>query len=369
MKICCFFNNLSTYREEIYSRIDSAYDCDWYVEDRDYKVREFSDDQLRKKPIRLHCKEIKGFYIVHGLIGLLRKDYDVYLMVGASRCLSLYFFLTLMRLFYPKKRAYLWTHGYLGKEGRFQRVFFGRPLYKLCTGAFIYNNRSRNLMIQDGIKADKLFTIHNSLAYSTQIELRRVVNQSNIYKEHFGNNNPVLIFLGRITSIKRLDLLIDAVKELKSRGETYNVALIGDWEINASLQQQVVNAELSANVWFYGACYDESRNAELVYNADLCVAPGNIGLTAIHSLMFGCPAITHSDFKWQMPEFEAIHSNSTGCFFERNNSDDLANKISEWFKANKNRRDEIRRACYKEIDESWTPEFQMNVIHSVLDNE
>lgn len=55
-------------------------------------------------------------------------------------------------------------------------------------------------------------------------------------------------------------------------------------------------------------------NAEFIYNADLCVSPGNVGLTAMHSLVFGCPVITHNCFEWQMPEFEAIQPGITGDF-------------------------------------------------------
>lgn len=80
------------------------------------------------------------------------------------------------------------------------------------------------------------------------------------------------------------------------------------------LQQQVKSYNLANNIWFYGACYDEIKNAALIYNADLCVSPGNVGLTAMHSMVFGTPVITHNDFKWQMPEFEAIEPGKTGDF-------------------------------------------------------
>ena len=96
------------------------------------------------------------------------------------------------------------------------------------------------------------------------------------------------------------------------------------------------------------------------------MAPGNIGLTAIHALMFGCPAITHNDFKWQMPEFEAIHAGATGDFFERNNVKDLADVISRWISNNVSRREDVRLACYREIDEQWNPEFQMEVIEKAI---
>ena len=41
----------------------------------------------------------------------------------------------------------------------------------------------------------------------------------------------------------------------------------------------------------------------------MCVSPGNVGLTAIHSLTYGTPVLTHDNFNFQMPEAEAIEEN------------------------------------------------------------
>ena len=96
------------------------------------------------------------------------------------------------------------------------------------------------------------------------------------------------------------------------------------------------------------------------------MAPGNIGLTAMHTLVFGTPAMTHNCFKWQMPEFEAIRPGVTGDFFEMDNVDSLSSAIDKWFDENGGKREEVRRACMKEIDENWTPEFQMNVFKQFI---
>lgn len=114
--------------------------------------------------------------------------------------------------------------------------------------------------------------------------------------------------------MKKLDQIVEAVGILKQKGENYNIAFVGDGEIRQSLEVEVAKYQLQDNVWFYGPCFDEKINAELIYNADLCVAPGNIGLTAMHVLMFGCPAISHNNFKCQMPEFESIIPGHTGAF-------------------------------------------------------
>ena len=104
----------------------------------------------------------------------------------------------------------------------------------------------------------------------------------------------------------------------------------------------------------------------MIFNADLCVSPGNIGLTAIHVLMFGCPAITNNDFAHQMPEFEAIHDGRTGSFFKAGDSSSLADVISDWFMKHKNDRDYVRQACYSEIDSNWNPSYQIEIIKSAI---
>ena len=119
-------------------------------------------------------------------------------------------------------------------------------------------------------------------------------------------------------------------------------------------------------VWFYGVCYDEKTNAELIYNADLCVSPGNVGLTAMHSLVFGCPVITHNCFEWQMPEYEAIQAGVTGDFFTMDDTDDLTMVISRWFARKMDSREEVRKACFNEIDSNWNPYYQMDIIKKNL---
>ena len=86
----------------------------------------------------------------------------------------------------------------------------------------------------------------------------------------------------------------------------------------------------------------------------------------MHTMVYGTPVLTHNDFKCQMPEFEAIIEGKRGCFFERDNVSSLAESITSWFLTNNDRREQVRSACYREIDENWTPEFELSVLKQVL---
>lgn len=356
---------LPKYREEIYTCIEREYDCSWYYDNVDTNIKAMNISQLNDTHVLSVCK-IGSFYWTKGLLQLLSNNNTHFILGGATRNLSLYFFLVLKKLFYKKKQVILWTHGYYGKEKWFELFFFKRPLLKLADKILVYGNYSKKLMVNDGFDSNKIYTIHNSLAYSKQIELRQNVKTTSIYSEHFGNSNPVLIFLGRLTPVKKLDMILDAMTILKDKGEFYNMVFVGDGSEMDMLADLALTRGMSDRVWFFGACYDEVTNAELVYNADLCVSPGNIGLTAMHVLMFGCPIITHDDFKWQMPEFESVIPGETGLFFERDNVVSLATNISKWFKDKKGKRELVRLSCYKEVDSSWNPTFQMNVINDII---
>ena len=86
-------------------------------------------------------------------------------------------------------------------------------------------------------------------------------------------------------------------------------------------------------------------------------------------MMFGCPVITHDCFKKQMPEFEAIQKDVTGDFFKNDNVESLANTISNWFKTKLDKREDIRKHCFSEIDNNWNPHCQLNIIKDVLNSK
>lgn len=356
-----FFNDLAIYRKTIYKMLDKEFDCEWYIEDVDTKVKEFNATELSIVN-KLTVKKLGPFYIVKGLLKLLRKNFDVYFVLGATRNISLFLLCVCKRLFHRRKRIYFWCHGMYGKESKIELLLWKLPLMRLADGIFVYGDYSRNLLLKNGINPKKVYVIHNSLAYEEQLIIRNSISTSCIYQEHFGNNAPVLVMIGRLNLRKHLNMLIEAISILRKRKSLYNVVLIGEGEDKEKLVALSKKLGIEDQVWFYGACYDERQNAELIYNSDLCVVPGDIGLTAIHSLMFGTPVITHNHFPNQGPEFEAIKPGVTGEFFEHGSTENLAKLIDHWFATHKLEREKVRLECYKEVDTNWNPNYQMDVI-------
>lgn len=367
MKLCIIYNFAAHYRQSVFEIIDQYFDCDWYFGKANADIKKMDYSLLKGNVTEIDTKRMFGGNWQKGVVKLLRnKDYNNYLVFAQSKDLSTWLFAMMARLLYPQKRVYFWSHGFYGKESHIESAI-KKELFKLPNGGtFLYGDFARELMIKEGLDSSKLFVIHNSLAYDEQVAIRQQLIPESIYQDHFGNKNPNLFFVGRLTPVKKLDMILFAMRLLNERDEHYNMTFIGGGEEKERLEALTRQLGLEDHVWYYGPCYDEMVLGKMIYNADLCVSPGNVGLTAMHTMVFGTPIISHNDFTHQMPEFEAIHEGKTGLFFEYGNVESLADKISLWFSENAGDRSDVRIACMEEIDNNWTPQFQLEVLKKHL---
>lgn len=365
-KICLLSIIASHYRTRIYAEMQQEFRCGFVFGDEpDTSVRRMDTSVLTDCTVlpNRHFGRSNWYYQP----GLLRqtRGYDVLINDLGIFCLSAWLLLLVARL--RGQRIYHWDHGWYGREGSVKkwvkRLYFG-----MATGSFIYGDRAIELMRQNGFNADKLYAIHNSLDYAGQLSLREGIGRSSIYADHFGNDHPVLIMIGRLNLRKRLGMLVEAVEKLRSRGECFNLVIVGDGEDRQRIEQMVREAHLESLVWLYGACYDERQNAELIYNADLCVVPGDVGLTAIHAMTFGVPVVSHDNFPHQGPEYEAIKEGVTGSFFRHDDVGSLVECISRWFSSKRDDREAVRKACEAEIARNWTPQYQIDVLKNAINS-
>jgi len=368
-KICCVFNYAPHYRKSIYSLIDSRFDCSFYFGDKlsTSTIKKIDYSVFSKYPVELKRKNLWGnFYLLSGFVRLSFHSSKIYLITGEYYCISSWIFLILTKLM--NKKVYLWGHGAYGNEGWLKRSL--KRIYGcLSTGFLLYGDYAKEIMINQGIPEKKLNVIYNSLDYSIQLSRRKVLPNSSVYKDYFKNDYPVLIFIGRLSKVKKLDMIISAMQILYKDGFYVNAVIIGSGPEKDTLEQQVFVSGLDSHIWFYGPCYDEEILGNLIFNADLCVSPGNVGLTAIHSLGNGTPVITHGNKNNQMPEFEAIVDGVTGSFFEENNVSSLSSAIYKWLNKYPSKSSEIVQQCYRVIDEKYNPFVQIKIIEELIKNE
>lgn len=361
----CFFNRSSIhYRKNIWLLMDKELPCDFYFGDsRPGKIKPIPYDLFEHFKGEFHNVKIGRFYWQKGVLSLLRSDYTDIITPAETFCLSSWFLILFAKMYH--KNIYTWTHGAYGNENVFKRIVIKWKIRHL-KGCFLYGEYARDILVKWGVPQSKLHVVYNSLNYDEQLPIRNELVLSDFYQRHFMNENRNLVFIGRLTRVKKLDQVLRAVAKLRDEGLSLNVTFVGDGVEKQKLTADAKELNLE-NVWFYGACYDEKQIAQLLYNADLCVSPGNVGLTAMHAMSFGCPVISHNNFPMQMPEFEAIEDGKTGVFFKENDVNSLAESIKKWIYTCGDR-DSVRTACYKVIDEKYNPHVQLEKIRTIIYN-
>jgi glycosyltransferase involved in cell wall biosynthesis len=237
----------------------------------------------------------------------------------------------------------------------------------LSDGLLLYGNGAKQDLINAGLQSKKIHVIYNSLDYANQKTLRNSIIDSDVEKikqNLFTNPNLLqLMFVGRLTKQKKLDMLINALGILYKRGHKINLLLIGDGSEKSNLMQLVTEHELNDYVNFYGKSYNENELAPLICSSDICVAPGEIGLTAMHSLGYGTPVITHNNRNKQMPEFEAVIQSKTGMLFEEASIESLMDTIISLQSLNLT---EVRVNCIDIIEQYYTPQAQVENIKKAI---
>ena len=348
--------------------MDQELNCDFYFGDRvatPIKIMNVTELSGYKKTVENIKIFNNNYKWQKGVVGLVFKRYKYFIITGDPTYLSNQLIVLFAKLL--NKHVFIWMHGLKSRRelGRREKLF-KYPFYRMADLFLLYGNYSRKIMTEKGFNPDKMICIYNSLDYDKQLLIRKKIQKSNIYSAYFNNNLPVLIYVGRIQKIKKIDLILVSMIILKQRGIHCNLIIVGENVDELSFTRQIADAGLESNTWIYGPCYQEELLSELIYNADVCVSPGNVGLTAMHSFVYGTPVITHNNFEKQMPEFEVIEPGITGDFFEEDNVWDLTDKIINWISSDESKRERTRLAAYKIIDEKYNPHYQIEVLKGAL---
>lgn len=367
MKVCCVFNYNPLYRYPIYSAMAEKFDCDFYFGDTVFEpLKSFDANKLKgfKGFIKAKKTKFKSFVWHSNIAPIFNRKYSHYILTGDSSMIVNWLIILYAKI--SGKKVFLWTHGVNSRVEKTTTRILLKAFYGLVEGVLLYSEHARPYMIELGCKERKMHYIHNSLDTEEQTRLYKNIQPTTIYRNYFNNSNPVVLYIGRIQKRKKVDQLVNAIAKLKDERYYVNLVIVGNVTDDNSIGQCVKDNNLDNQVWFYGPSYDEVNNAELLYNADVCVSPGNVGLTSIHSLSYGTPVLSNNNFETQMPEYTAIIPGVTGDFFVENSIEDMARFIKKWTNINAEKRHRCREMARKIIEEEWSVGYQINILSKVL---
>jgi glycosyltransferase involved in cell wall biosynthesis len=264
------------------------------------------------------------------------------------------------------RKVLFWGHGYLyepkGLKGLIRRIFYALP-----TAHLFYGRISKAIAIDNGWPPERLHVIYNSLDTEQGAKIRASMTAQRISKtrlEMFGTDLlPLVCCTSRLIRIRRLDLLIRAIAVLRERGIEAGLVLVGGGPEREALA--ALAAEQGVRTHFEGETYDEERIGELISACNVTVAPGKVGLTAIHSMTYGVPVVTHDDYADQMPEFEAVIPGKTGAFFKQGDISSLADAMEPWLRSQAPD-PAVREACVGIVERFWNVDYQRRAIERAV---
>ena len=370
-KVFYFTNIFPSYRKELWKLMLNSNKMDFHIYFSNQNYRGIGSDlldSLFSKNERNRMHNINHVLINNNIIwqrGVIRtlitEKFDNVILLGDMKILSNWIAILICRL--KGKKVSLWTHGIYGNEN-FLKMNLRTLFLSLADQIFLYEKKAKKILLSKGFSEKKLKVVFNSINLEEQT--KAYITNSKIIEKTRSKKSFNIIFFGRLTKIKRVDMLIDAIVNLNSRKSLYKLKIIGDGPEKNNLFNKVNILNAEKFISFNEGTYNENKIANFFLKSDLLVSPGNVGLNAVHSLCYGTPVITHNKFVNQMPEHEVIEEQLNGLFFEYNNIESLEQQIQNWFiNFNNNRsRHELRSLIIK----NYNPKFQIKIFEESLNN-
>ena len=159
-----------------------------------------------------------------------------------------------------------------------------------------------------------------------------------------------LLFIGRITPKSELGLAIEALAHPEC--DTLTLDIIGDGPQTKSQQQYARHLGVDDRIAWHGASIDPEFIGEIANKCKAFVYPGAVGLSLIHGLAYGLPAIIHNARWRHMPEIAAHLPGTNGVNFEYRNVKALAEVIENLLNSPAEL-ESMSRACVETVENSF----------------
>lgn len=145
-------------------------------------------------------------------------------------------------------------------------------------------------------------------------------------KRNEGDCKNNIIFVGRLSYVKGVDILIKAFKEVEKRNDNIGLTIVGDGEDREKLINLSKKLNVSDKVKFVGR---QSNVIQWLDNANIFVYPSiweeGFGISVVEAMARGCIPITFK--RGALPEI--IENNKNGILVDEINVEKLASAIEQ----------------------------------------
>lgn len=275
--------------------------------------------------------------------GIPLEKGDILILSGNPRQLS-----TLSLLLKAKLRGVhtvWWGHYWSSSSRRWRQVVRFLPM-ALADAILFYTDAEVEQYKNDRMasKSNKHVTALNNGVNDVPIrQYRRPYNAS--------ERERAFLFIGRLTRKANVALALRALARLGDKAPALHV--VGDGEEAGELKALSATLGLSSKVYWHGATTDEELIGRVANRCRAFLYPGEVGLSLVHAMAYGLPAIVHNERRLHMPEIAAFKDGVTGRSFSYEDDVSLAAGLCDLIDRN-DYLDELHEAVASVMVDSFT---------------
>lgn len=258
----------------------------------------------------------RGVYWQEGALSIPLKRGDLVVLGGSARALTTPLLIIKARL---KGAHVMWWGQYWSSTSTAFGAALRQVMMARADAIMFYTERE----VADYKETGK----HRNAAHLAG--LNNGIDNSNIRRLRLSYEAELrsrdMLFIGRVTEKADLPLLLRAMALSSCAALTLDV--IGEGSQLAFARTLAQNLGVADRVVWHGGILDEQRIADIANSCKVFVYPGSVGLSLIHGLAYGLPAILHDDRWTQMPEIAAHEPEVNGRVFIRGDVASLAQTL------------------------------------------
>jgi glycosyltransferase involved in cell wall biosynthesis len=314
---------LPSYRVDFFSRLADRFGSDLLVYVSEYDMGPLTDTKVEQSWLRWLGPFRPLFFGLAWQTGTLQVKIaadDIVVVSGNPRNLAS--IAMLLKAKAKGARTIWWGH-YWSATSATWRFALRLVLMRLADGLMLYTDNE----IADYLASPLSQKNKPTFALNNGIETREIFTLRKCYDAQTRADR--LLFIGRITSKAQLNTLLLALSEPEC--EKIELHVIGSGRLETEAKQLAVELGIQDRVCWHGGIIDQQRIADIANECKAFVYPGSVGLSLIHGLAYGLPALIHEDRWYHNPECAALVPEVNGRTFKRGNAVDLSKTIRALF--------------------------------------
>lgn len=170
-------------------------------------------------------------------------------------------------------------------------TLFSKRIFKHAAIGIAKTELEREQMIAGGFSPEKIVIVPNG--FSLPIELSKTKKGEFRKKWNLPTDSKIILFIGRITEVKGVDVLIKAFSQIKEKNTFLVLAGNDEGSYGEMIRKQIADLNITKNVIFTGFIKGETKY-EALLDSDLFVLPSrqeNFPRVILEAISAGVPVI------------------------------------------------------------------------------